>query len=784
MSKADEKNINHFSKGSKWVDCVICGVRIGPGPWRVGSCKRCIADCDHAIETKLRFSGAKKPSFDDKCALLWLSFGLNCYLNSYVQNLMAKLWPDGLGTVPAKGKMPHKYYVPDHRYPRGDGRVYKLAIMLSQVNKEAVAAPAYLLDSVLWFHRPGTGSSYYANSTNPSLGELVKMRAELVPELSWGACVNHAHIWQHSRENDPYIKSAAKNVKAKSKAASPAIDKCPGRRLYRVVNDMLCSNEMGLHICASEDYADWIGKTDGRATTANTMPWGMVVAGLPAAKGWARYLPGRKRLGFKELYLPTHLDGCVVLAPLNDYDEDDDSPCTSRPSSDVPADTSLTELAEPAYTAASEPRPAGAVSQAPAICRDDVICVCCGQSVPAQSSLRSLSDGRHTCSLRCLWYWKQVNCQGFYQSDTGSASSVHWPYWQQLDNSFRDEVVCPNAMPTMWRVTVADLPPELCSLSDMESALWQSGLDGGVMGFRLEITDGALIADCVECGTAQVVASHLTGCVWNHTGCMVHPTITKLPKGAHGSEHVTRMVHGDDIAELLEWSPPTTYNLEARKLNLSRPFKYKTEPCRYFLMGDCWKGDSCTYAHSQDPIGSALVKQASSLIDESAGVSTDLPLPPLSQHPGDVDELERHIKSSVEGFLQVGHCDGDSASESEVISIHDADESSPVADGPGASPDLTPVGTGEELEPPVLLAQPSPHSPLQAVELEDTDVRQELPLDTDDMEPEPEAKQERSEAIWCPDCEMWLNGPTQWEDHKVGKKHKKNLRKAGKQVPG
>ena len=26
---------------------------------------------------------------------------------------------------------------------------------------------------------------------------------------------------------------------------------------------------------------------------------------------------------------------------------------------------------------------------------------------------------------------------------------------------------------------------------------------------------------------------------------------------------------------------------------------------------------------------------------------------------------------------------------------------------------------------------------------------------------------------------MWLNGPTQWEDHKIGKKHKKNIRGAG-----
>jgi dsRNA-specific ribonuclease len=31
-------------------------------------------------------------------------------------------------------------------------------------------------------------------------------------------------------------------------------------------------------------------------------------------------------------------------------------------------------------------------------------------------------------------------------------------------------------------------------------------------------------------------------------------------------------------------------------------------------------------------------------------------------------------------------------------------------------------------------------------------------------------------AVWCPDCEMWLNGPAQWEDHKIGKKHRKTQR--------
>ncbi len=32
------------------------------------------------------------------------------------------------------------------------------------------------------------------------------------------------------------------------------------------------------------------------------------------------------------------------------------------------------------------------------------------------------------------------------------------------------------------------------------------------------------------------------------------------------------------------------------------------------------------------------------------------------------------------------------------------------------------------------------------------------------------------DAVYCDKCEMWLNGPTQWEDHQIGKKHKKHCR--------
>jgi hypothetical protein len=34
-----------------------------------------------------------------------------------------------------------------------------------------------------------------------------------------------------------------------------------------------------------------------------------------------------------------------------------------------------------------------------------------------------------------------------------------------------------------------------------------------------------------------------------------------------------------------------------------------------------------------------------------------------------------------------------------------------------------------------------------------------------------------SAAVYCYYCEMWLNGPTQEEDHLIGKKHKKSLKR-------
>ena len=40
-----------------------------------------------------------------------------------------------------------------------------------------------------------------------------------------------------------------------------------------------------------------------------------------------------------------------------------------------------------------------------------------------------------------------------------------------------------------------------------------------------------------------------------------------------------------------------------------------------------------------------------------------------------------------------------------------------------------------------------------------------------------------SDIIYCERCEMWL-GSTQWQDHKIGRKHKKNRRKPGQERKG
>lgn len=43
--------------------------------------------------------------------------------------------------------------------------------------------------------------------------------------------------------------------------------------------------------------------------------------------------------------------------------------------------------------------------------------------------------------------------------------------------------------------------------------------------------------------------------------------------------------------------------------------------------------------------------------------------------------------------------------------------------------------------------------------------------------PVEEKKSPEPEAIYCKYCNMWLNGPTQWEDHEKGRKHRKAMQK-------
>ena len=55
--------------------------------------------------------------------------------------------------------------------------------------------------------------------------------------------------------------------------------------------------------------------------------------------------------------------------------------------------------------------------------------------------------------------------------------------------------------------------------------------------------------------------------------------------------------------------------------------------------------------------------------------------------------------------------------------------------------------------------------------------------DDDEEEEQPDEPEEgqqdnnNGQAIYCELCEMWTNGRTQWEDHIIGKKHKKNRKK-------
>ena len=39
------------------------------------------------------------------------------------------------------------------------------------------------------------------------------------------------------------------------------------------------------------------------------------------------------------------------------------------------------------------------------------------------------------------------------------------------------------------------------------------------------------------------------------------------------------------------------------------------------------------------------------------------------------------------------------------------------------------------------------------------------------------AVEEERRVVYCESCQMWLNGPEQWQDHLISKKHKKHKKK-------
>ena len=49
------------------------------------------------------------------------------------------------------------------------------------------------------------------------------------------------------------------------------------------------------------------------------------------------------------------------------------------------------------------------------------------------------------------------------------------------------------------------------------------------------------------------------------------------------------------------------------------------------------------------------------------------------------------------------------------------------------------------------------------------------------MELEEELEEEAvvgNEAVYCEVCSFWLNGPTEWEDHQIGRVHRRSIRKS------
>ena len=67
-------------------------------------------------------------------------------------------------------------------------------------------------------------------------------------------------------------------------------------------------------------------------------------------------------------------------------------------------------------------------------------------------------------------------------------------------------------------------------------------------------------------------------------------------------------------------------------------------------------------------------------------------------------------------------------------------------------------------------------SPLTLQSVEEPDVEEEAQGADDDSNSSDGSSE--GQGIYCQECETWLNGPNQYKDHLVGRKHKANCNKA------
>ena len=76
----------------------------------------------------------------------------------------------------------------------------------------------------------------------------------------------------------------------------------------------------------------------------------------------------------------------------------------------------------------------------------------------------------------------------------------------------------------------------------------------------------------------------------------------------------------------------------------------------------------------------------------------------------------------------------------------------------------------------------APNTTAASVGVRDVSRADDPPAPTVDAEDE-ESISGRNAAVFCRQCRMWLNGPTQWWDHVIGKKHQRSVHSVPRTTP-